>query len=171
MRNSGVAVATEKTPDFSGVVAVIQMKALQLSSGFCGTADRALLALFSQQTGVCSVRSAVERLEVDVVFVIRKFSFVTALVFRNALFVAVVPVLGYLKAFAGVLCVPASYLRQNLVLVSGFPFSRCLPSAALARIGVTEWLGSVSGKIRKGLRLATFVAFASVHVAQSNTEI
>lgn len=72
MSDAYVATATEKAPDFSGVVAVIHMEALELSSGFRCAADRAFPVLLSKKTGVCSRRNTVDGLEVDVVVTVGK---------------------------------------------------------------------------------------------------
>lgn len=66
--DSDVAIATKQTANAFGVVAMIQMKALQLSSWFGGAADRAPSLLLSEQSGICSVRGAISPLEVHVVY-------------------------------------------------------------------------------------------------------
>jgi hypothetical protein len=140
VRDAGVAISTEKAANAVGIVAVIEMKALRLSSRLGCAANRTPPSLLSQEIGIGSIRNAVNRLEINVVSPIGKIAIVAFRIFSTAFAIFLCPFEGVSTFFVRVSGDPTRDLRHNLVRISRFPFS--------ARLVLASFAGAASGGLR-----------------------
>lgn len=167
MCDAYIAPRTQESSDFPGVMAMIKMKALCLSSGGGCAAYRASSFLLSQQAGVCSIRNSIYGLEVNVVLAFGKFRIAALSVFSvecaRVLNVVGIPfglLFGYVGASANA---AAAFLLPVFLGMRDSILSRPKLSAFLALVASAKGSGRIMIKFFQRLDRLAGGALAGFH--------